>query len=51
MEISNVTDRTPIYLGLITLSSALATVTFIWAGLVGFGLSALVLEGVSRLHK
>jgi hypothetical protein len=42
------TERTPLYLGLITLSSALASVTFIWAGLVGFGVSALVLETVNR---
>ncbi|MDX1341485.1 hypothetical protein [Reinekea sp. G2M2-21] len=51
MELMNVSERTPIYLGLITLSSALAIVTVIWAGVLGFGLSALVLESVSRLHK
>ena len=45
MELS---ERTPLYLGLITLSSALASVTFIWAGLVGFGLSALILESIDR---
>ena len=45
MELS---ARTPIYLGLITLSSALASVTFVWAGLLGFGVSALVLESVGH---
>jgi len=45
MEMS---ERTPLYLGLITLSSALASVTVVWAGLIGFGLSALLLESVGR---
>jgi len=40
--------RTPLYLGLITLSSALAAVTAVWAGLLGFGLCALALEGLGR---
>ncbi|WP_320823786.1 hypothetical protein [Reinekea sp.] len=45
MEMS---QRTPLYLGLITLSSALAAVTVVWAGLIGFGLSVLALEGLGR---
>ncbi|WP_154651017.1 hypothetical protein [Reinekea blandensis] len=51
MELINVSDRAPLYLGLITLNSALATVTVVWAGILGFGLSALVLESVSRWLK
>lgn len=51
MELINVSARAPLYLGLITLNSALATVTFVWAGLLGFGLSALMLESLSRLLK
>jgi protein-S-isoprenylcysteine O-methyltransferase Ste14 len=42
------TERTPLYLGLITLSSALAAVTFVWAGLLSFGVLALLLETVKR---
>jgi len=42
------TQRTPLYLSLITLSSALASVTFVWAGLLGFGLTALALEGAGH---
>ncbi len=45
MEMS---ERTPVYLGLITLSTALASVTVVWIGVVGFGLTALVLESLSR---
>lgn len=41
-------ERTPVYMGLITISSALAAVTQVWAGLVTFGLVALVFEGLSR---
>jgi hypothetical protein len=51
MELINVSERAPLYLGLITLSSALASVTVFWAGLLGFGVSALVLESVTRLIK
>jgi hypothetical protein len=51
MELINMSERAPLYLGLITLSSALATVTVFWAGLLGFGLSALVLEGVNRFIR
>ncbi len=39
-------NRAPLYMGLITLCSALATTTVFWVGLVSFGLSALILEGV-----
>ena len=45
MEMS---QRTPLYLGLITLSSALAAVTVVWAGLIGFGLIALAIEALGR---
>ncbi|MBU2864461.1 hypothetical protein QWZ13_01795 [Reinekea marina] len=45
------TERTPLYLGLITLSSALASVTFLWAGLLSFGVSALILEAVNRIFN
>ena len=45
MELST---RTPIYMGLITLSSALASLSFVWVGVLGFGLSALVLESVGH---
>lgn len=51
MELINVSDRAPIYMGIITLCSALASVSAFWTGLLGFGISALVLEGVSRLTK
>lgn len=51
MELINMSERAPLYLGLITLSSALASITVFWAGLVGFGLSALVLEGINRLIR
>jgi hypothetical protein len=51
MELITMSERAPLYMGLITLSSALATVTVVWAGLVGFGLSALVLESVNRLAR
>lgn len=41
-------ERTPVYMGLITLSSALAAVTQLWAGVVTFGLVVLVFEGLNR---
>lgn len=51
MEIINLSDRAPLYMGLITLSSALAAATVFWAGLVSFGLSALVMEAVNRMIR
>lgn len=51
MDLNHVTERTPIYLGLITVSSAVATMTVFWAGLISFGLSALALEGLARLFR
>lgn len=48
MEVRPLNERTPIYMGLITLTSALAAVTQVWAGVVTFGLIALVFEGINR---
>lgn len=41
-------ERTPLYMGLITLSSAMAAVTQLWAGVATFGLMVLVYEGLNR---
>jgi hypothetical protein len=46
MTTYQVSGRAPLYMGLITLSTAMATVTAIWLGALAFGLSALVLEAV-----
>lgn len=51
MELINMSERAPLYMGLITLSTALAAVTVFWAGLLSFGLSALVMESIARLIR
>lgn len=42
-------ERTPLYLGIITVCTAVAAVTAIWAGVLSFGITALVVEAASRL--
>lgn len=42
-------ERTPVYMGIITISSALAAVTQLWAGLLTFGLVVLVFEGLNKV--
>ncbi|MEJ2075938.1 MAG: hypothetical protein P8X79_21035 [Reinekea sp.] len=49
MTLINISNRGSWYMGLITLSSALSTITVFWAGLVSFGLSVLVIESVRHL--
>lgn len=44
MTLIQVSGRAPLYMALITLCSAAASLTALWAGFVVFGFSALVLE-------
>ena len=44
----HLSERTPLYMDMITLSSALAALTQLWAGLVTFCLVALVFEGLNH---
>lgn len=42
-------ERTPLYLGIITVCTAVASLTAIWTGVISFGLTALVVEAATRL--
>ena len=44
-----VTEREPIYMSLITVSTAMAVITAAWAGLIIFSCVALVFEAANYL--
>lgn len=43
--------KVPLYMGLITLSAVLATVTQLWAGVLTFAAIAVVFEGLSQIVR
>ncbi|MCH8531784.1 MAG: hypothetical protein LAT65_13110 [Saccharospirillum sp.] len=43
--------KVPLYMGLITLSAVLATLTQLWAGMLTFAAVALVFEALSQLFR
>lgn len=44
-------ERTPLYLGIITVCTAVASLTAIWAGVLSFGITALVVEAFTRFSS